>query len=349
MKKKYSYIIVAALISFLFACIICNYKGDSWEEQSRFILYSIKGDSVPSTATEYVQENGVPFVHYVAENGVPAITRFNTTIVANYAINYANKFISNGDSNYLNKFFNCIQFLTDSVTIQNNLYYYPFNWQQGWYPNIKPPFISGMANGRAIEAFTYAYKFTNNSAYINFAKKLLPVFYVEVKDNGLCYKMDDTAWWFEEIAKPNVTTPYILDGHIYALQGLYKLWLTTKNDSAKHLLTLGLNGLKHKLPTYDVGNGEIYYDVYKNKADKKYHKILTSQMYLLWQNTNDSIYLHYYKKWNKPMQVPYVLRVFKELNISGIFLIVALSITILTLILLINHFIFIIKAKLSSQ
>jgi hypothetical protein len=348
LKKKYSYVAVAVVFSLLVASIIGSYKGDSWEEYSRFILYRIKGDSVPSTATEYVQKNGVPYVHYVAENGVPAITRFNATIVANYAVDYANKFINTNDSVYLTQFFNCIQFLTDSVTIQNNLYYYQFNWQQGWYPNIKPPFISSMANGRAIEAFVYAFTFTNNITYLSFAKKLLPVFFTEVNDNGVSYKINESAWWFEEIAKPNVPTPYILDGHIYALQGLYKFWRTTKNDSAKHLLTVGLNALKLRLPTYDAGNGEIFYDINKNKADKKYHKIITSQMHLLWQTTGDSTYLQYYQKWSKPMQVPYILRVVKEHNISGIALIVSLSLAIFIPLVLLYYFLYYKKTKSSS-
>jgi len=325
LKNNFSYILLLIVVSIFIASIVSNFKGDDWEENSRKALYFLKGDSVPSTATEYTLSNGVPYVHYVAENGVPAITRFNSTIVANYAIKYAQQFLENSDSTYYKKFLNCVQFLKDSVTQQNNLTFYQFNWQQGWYPNISPPFISSMTNGRAIEVFLYAYQFTNNNYYLQFAKNLLHAFYITVQNNGFAYKLNDSAWWYEEIAKPNVTTPYILDGHIYAIQGIQKLWLTTKSDSALYLFEKGINALKLKLPSYNAGKGEIYYDAHQHKADKKYHKILTNQIYQLWQSTNDSTFLRYYQQWIKPSKVPYVIRMLKEKNISGLLLIAMLS------------------------
>lgn len=337
LKKTLTSTIFLFFLSLFITIIIGNYKGDAEEEKVRNILYKLKGDSIPSSATEYTNAKGVPYVHYIAENGVAATTQYNATIVANYALQYANNFIVKKDSADYQKFFNCIQFLQDSVTKFRNVYLYHFNWLQGWYPNIKPPFTSAMSNGRTIEVCLKAFGFTNDSSYLHFANKLLQAFFIEVKDSGFTYQLNANAYWFEEMAKPNTTTPHILDGHIFALQGIQQYWLKTKNDSAKILLDKGLEGLKNQLHNYDAGKGKLFYDIAKKEADKKYQKIITTQMLQLWQTTNDSTFLVYANKWLKPLQKPYVLRVLQEKNLSGIIFLCFILLTVLSFLNLLKR------------
>lgn len=307
-------------ISIILAFIITNTKGDIWEDAIREGLYKLKNDSIPSSATEYVNPKGIPYVHYMAENDVAASTQYNATIVANYAIKYYNDFIETKDTLKINQFFNCVQFLKDSVVHLGNTYLYHFNWQQGWYPNIKPPFTSGMTNGRTIDVCTKAFQLTKDSSYIFFAKKLLRAFYISI-DSGSFVYLTNNGWWYEEMAKANTITPHILDGHIFAIQGVQAYYKQTNDDSAKTVIQNGLLALKNALPNY-TGKEKIYYDINQKVADKKYCKILTNQMWQLWESTQDSTFLHYYNQWTKPLKKPYLFRISKEKNISGIILFV---------------------------
>ena len=323
MKNRILLLFILAFTSFIFSALVCHYKGDKWEEEVRNILYQIKRDSVPSFATEMIDEKGIPHVYYAPQNGISAGTQYNATIVANYAILYYNQFSETPDSAVLLKFNNCIEWLSENMHTEGNFALYRFNWQQPWYPAVKENFTSGMTSGRAIEAFTLAFAIYKDSIYLNRANQLLRGYYLSIRQGGFTYK-DSGRWWYEEVADTNLNTPKIIDGHIYAIQGVQKLWLITKQDSAWLVIKNGLDALKHDLPDYDAGNGVIFYDADKKIADKKYQKILTSQMLQLYKTTGDPVFNNYYKKWAAPMQRTYVARIFNEMNRSGIILYFAL-------------------------
>lgn len=299
--------------------MVCHYKGDAWEENVRTILYQINRDSVPSYATEKLDDKGIPFVYYAPQNGISAGTQYNATIVANYAILYYNQFSETLDSALLLKFYNCIEWLSENMHTEGNYALFRFNWQQPWYPAVKENFTSGMTSGRSIEAFMLAFALNKDSIYLDHANKLLRGFYVPIQQGGFTYK-DSARWWYEEVADTNLNTPKIIDGHIFAIQGVQKLWLITKQDSAWMVIKNGLDALKHNLPNYDAGNGVIFYDADKEIADKKYQKILTTQMLQLYTSTGDPVFNDYYQKWSAPMQRTYVARIFNEMNRSGIVL-----------------------------
>lgn len=312
----YGSLIMTAL---LLAATLCQYKGDAWEEKVRKVLYNITGDTIPSFSTTLTDKDGIPYVQYAPENGIAAGTQYNATIVGNYAIDYHDQFMQTGDSAVIYKFRNCINWLSTNMTKENDHGIFIFNWQQPWYPLVKTPFTGGMTSGRAIEAFIGAYKIYKDSIYLNQARLLRNGYYLAIHDGGFTYK-DPQGWWYEELADTNLHTPKILDGHIYALQGIQKLWQLTKHDSDLLIVNNGIAALKHDLPFYDAGNGRIYYDVYKKLADQHYQEILANQMMELWQSTRDSVFYRYYKKWNAPLQRPYLLRILKERNRSGILL-----------------------------
>ncbi len=305
------------LVAIVVSVIICNYQGDVWEEKVRGILYQLKNDSVPSYATEFIDEKGIPYVRYAPENGIAAGTKYNATIVANYAIAHYEQYEKKKDTLALSHFKNCIQWLFNEMQPVANAALFIFNWQQPWYPAVKNPFTSGMTSGRAIEAFVLAFKQTGDSIYLFQSQKLLRGFYIPIEQGGFTY-FNKNGWWYEEVADKNLQTPKILDGHIYAIQGVQKLWQITKDDSAQQVIKQGMDALITALPLYDGENDTLYYDAYQKKADKKYRKILTRQMHELWETTNNPVFLNYYNKWRAPINAHYVKRIFQEKNVSGI-------------------------------
>ena len=318
MKKLFyqSSIVLSAL---LLSAFICEYFGDKQEEKVRNAFYFLTNDSIPNYNKVVIDPTGVPYVIYSKQNGIAPGKQYNPTLVANQAIDLYHAIQSADDTLRTKQFRNCINWLAGHMTVINGYYLYQFNWQQPWYLSVKMPFTSALSSGRAIEAFTDAQKFFPSEDHLQYAQKLLRGFYLPIENGGFTYKEKD-GWWFEEFADTNRKTPRILDGHIYCITGIREYFLLTKDDSAAYLIDQGLAALKQHLPDYDLGNEKVGYDIEHNMADKKYHMILAGQMKQVWEITKDTSFYRYYTKWNTPLQQPYVYRIFKEKNRSGILL-----------------------------
>ena len=323
--------ILLLFISLTLAALLCQFVGDDWEEKLRQTLYKLTNDSIPTYTKTLIDEKGIPYVHYAGLHGVDAGNRYNPTIVANYAINYYRQLDDDEDTLTEGRFFNCIDWLIKNISVNGEYALYEFGWRQPFYDSVNVPWTSGMASGRSIEALTAAYRRYHKKEYLQAANKLLKGFYQPIQAGGFTYK-DTSGWWYEEFADSNMHTPRILDGHIFSLTGVHQFWQLTKSDSALFVFKRGIQSLKDYLPAYDMGNGWSYYDIYRTASDKKYHTLLTAQMKELWQLTGDPFFLRYYEAWQKPLNRPYVYRIIKERNRSGLILYLLLSSLFFTLL-----------------
>ena len=328
--------ILLAVVSLATIAFICQFKGDEWEDRLRFALYRLTNDSIPNYAKTLVDERGIPFVRYLEYKGVKAGDQYNPTIVANYAIEYYDSIKTKKGTDPKTKFLNCINWLATHINNKGNYALYEFKWAQPFYKSVGAPWTSGMTSGRAIEAFTAAYRLYHKQEYLDIANLLLRGYYQPIQSGGFTYK-EAAGWWYEEFADSNLKTPRVLDGHIFALTGVYKFWELTKNDSAWFVFNQGILGLKAHLPSYNIGNGWSYYDAFHTISDKKYHMLLTGQMKQLWEMTRDPFFYDYHKAWEKPLIKPYLYRIIKERNRSGLILYFLLS-SLLFVVLYVLHY-----------
>lgn len=321
--------LLCLLTSLAISGVICEWYGDEWEQQVRSDLYRLKQESTPSLSQEFVDSSGIPYVIYSPLNGVNAGKQYNPTIVCNYAITYHQK-LNEGSTQYETPLLNCLNWLKQNISYRNDAAFYVFKWKQPWYDSVGVPFTSGMTSGLAIQVFIDGYHLTHDSSYLQSAKSLLRGFYVPINNGGFTY-VTNKGWWFEELADTTMHTPFILDGHIFALTGVHHYYAIIKDDSASLVFQKGISYLKHVLPLYDKGEGYAYYDKYRKPADKHYQHVLANQMKLLWQITKDPTFLDYHKKWRTPFSQPYIYRVMKERNISGLTLTVVMALPFLIL------------------
>lgn len=307
------------IISVIAAAIVVEFAGDNLEESVRKVLYEIKGDSVPVYSKVIVDNKGVPYVDYAELKGYTAGKQYNATIVCNYAIDYYQHYTDSKDKDAYRKFFKCVEWLKSDLTYKDDAALFIFRWRQPWYDSVGVPFTSGMTSGLAIQVFINSFHLTKDSAYLELCRLLTNGYFIPVDAGGFTYKGAD-GWWYEELADTSMHTPFILDGHIFAVTGLHPYWQLTKNDSALIAINHGVKALKHWLPYYDIGNGKMYYDIYKTHADKHYQKLLVVQMKQLYKITGDEMFLAYHKKWKAPLEQPYVYRIVRQGNISGLVL-----------------------------
>ena len=114
---------------------------------------------IPPT-TVVVNGSGVPLVYY-RDLGFQR----NPVIVCNYAF----KYYQEGKKDL---FMNCIKWLIKSLSRKDDdlfVWEYYFPWKRY---GLKPPWISGLAQGLGIKALTLAYKETGNEKLIKLALNL---------------------------------------------------------------------------------------------------------------------------------------------------------------------------------
>ncbi len=319
-------------ISLLISAAVCELAGDSAEETVRQVYYRyLLHQPVPVNYTLQVDADGIPFVEYTPYNNVRPGKQYIPTTISIYAIDYYRELKRSNDTAVRQKFFNCIAWLINNIVYRDSYAIYEFNWQQPFYPKVGTPWYSGLASGKAIEALTYAYEISDSSQYIDYAKLLLRGFYQPIQQGGFTYQEND-GWWYEEYADADLHTPHVINGHIYATLGVYRLWLITKSDSAKFIYEKGIESLRNNLRHYDTGDGWSYYDLQQKKSDKQYHRVMVDLMEQLRIITGDEIYEQYHKKWKTPLEEPYLLRVVKERNRSGAILFLLLNFAIAILL-----------------
>lgn len=177
---------------------------------------------------------------------------------------------------------------------------YTFPWE---FYNMNPPWISGMAQGLAVEVLGHAYDLTGKQIYKEIADKALRAFLVPIEEGGVTIDTGNGRW-YEEYADIGGKNPRVLNGMIYALQGIYNFWLITGNEEAKMIFDKGVIALKQNLPIYDAW-GWSYYDALGNVASDEYHRIHVEQMKWLYEVTRNPMFADYAADWENDLTSPF--------------------------------------------
>lgn len=317
--------------AFCIALLLGEYRGDKWEENIRSLYYrQIKHTDVPVSYKVIVDSNGIPMVNYTVCNNIDAGEQYLPTTISIYARDYYQEYKRTNDPAIRKNFFNCIHWLANHLTYYNDVAFYEFNWQQPFYPSVGVPWRSGLSSGMAIDAFTDAYELTKSEEYLRYIKVLLRGFYRPIQQGGFTY-LERNGWWYEEYADTNLKTPKVLNGHIYALLGVYKYWRLSGDVAAETIFNKGLEALEADLSKYDADGGWSYYDILKKKSDKQYQKVVVDLMKQLWEITGKETYYNYYKKWEAPLEEYYSIRMVKEKNRSAFILMLLITLSLWSL------------------
>jgi heparosan-N-sulfate-glucuronate 5-epimerase len=286
MKRNYFIILV---VSFISASIVSNFTDKKTRAAIEVVYGVVMGKPMVYDISQ-TDEKGIPFVI----EGTIGKQR-NPTIVCNKAFFYYDKFVQ-GDTSQWVLFLNCADWLIENST--NDEGFSVLNYNYDWPVNkMVSPWRSGLANGLALQVLVKAHVITNDEKYLAAAKRLLNSFYVEVKDGGVTYKSESDGWWFEEYADDGGLVSRVLNGHQFALLGIYDYFQHTQDSSAKFLFEQGNKSLKNNLSKYDKGDGNSFYDVLGRPTTVKYHHVHIDLLNQLFEITNEPIYRFYSDKW----------------------------------------------------
>ena len=242
-----------------------------------------------------LDENGVALRDY-GERYDGAGVQYNPQNVGYLAqIFYAT--IAEGYRGLEDEFFTQINWLMDNAEEREGFVTWTYDFPNPSF-GAPAPWTSGMAHGRILTALIQAHFLTGAVDFLETAEASLGAFEVSMAEGGVRTEEEGMAGaWYEEVAGPGVASSKILNGHIYALVGLYDYALYTGSQRAWKLYLDGEIAVAHLLPLFDAGNISRYDLV--GHANCKYNQVHIQQLTWLAGVTGRELYEEYADRFAK--------------------------------------------------
>ncbi|MFI7428893.1 D-glucuronyl C5-epimerase family protein [Micromonospora sp. NPDC049836] len=174
---------------------------------------------------------------------------------AQWGLSNVRTYLVNRDRSYLDRAVAQAQRNLDRRVESRGAWWYPYEFDVpacGQLPVIQAPWYSAMSQGQLLSLFVRLYQVTGDqkwreAADLTFASLLLP------PGPGLPWAswVDDAGYlWLEEYpVTPGVTGERVLNGHIFALYGVYDYWRLTADSRAVAIFDGAATTLSHYVPT----------------------------------------------------------------------------------------------------
>lgn len=314
MKTHIKHIIIS-ISTILISLVLLQFYGNSVETNLRdFYRDKICGCDTLRFKV-YKDSLGVPYINYFSITGKHIGIQRNPTSGSFAADEYFAKIVGENTNNgEKQKFQNCVNWICENAELEDSCLYLTYKFD--WVYNLKPNWKSAMAQGMAIKTLTQAFELSNDSMYLSKIEMFLNSFHKSVDEGGVTHKISDSAWWYEEYSQENGVKPHILNGFMYALDGLYYNFKATKNPHSKMLFDKGINALKLNLYLYDNGSERSFYDNKKKITPEYYHNIHVQFLKEFSEITNEKIFAEYYQKWSNIKPDSYLVKSIKNPNKS---------------------------------
>jgi hypothetical protein len=209
----------------------------------------------------------------------------------------------------------------DSAGVPYKVWWYEFDYP---YYGLKSPWLSGMAQGQAIEVLLAAHEITGDERYLETARLGANTLAVDVEDGGAAVHLEGGAIWFEEYAQAGILPPRVLNGHNFALEGLW--FLCQRETDYCDLYDRGVLGVRTLLSEFDGGVWS-FYDLAGTPANPKYQRIHVGQLRDMAEKTGDEIFGQYANRFEAQRYLP-VGALFRRLHYPSRFLVLTTAMSI---------------------
>ena len=153
----------------------------------------------------------------------------------------------------------------------------------------------GMDQGEAISVLVRAYCITQNNSYLKLASDISASFLHGLNEKGVSENIPGTNDpWFLEGEK------FILNGHIYALVGLWELWRVSGEQEHYNIFKLGYDSVVKHVDLFDKKYWSIYMlEDKKYLASMMYHNLHICQLRILNQLESHPVLISYAGRFEK--------------------------------------------------
>ncbi|MCK5146220.1 hypothetical protein KAR48_05660 [bacterium] len=213
-------------------------------------------------------EKGVPMLDYHGTIGL----QYNPIAIAQYALGHYNQYLATKDEVHLNAFKQQVVWMLDNL-LPNEFgcqvwkHHFDFDYKQtlknGWY--------SGLAQGQGLSVLVRARQVMDDERLDNAIATVFETFKLATDAGGVVMHDEAGDLWIEEYLVDPPT--HILNGFMWALWGLYDLWLDTYDNEVKEIVDDCVKTIKNNLHNYDTGYWSLY-ELSQNRL-----KMLTSHFY----------------------------------------------------------------------
>lgn len=300
------FIIFCAISTFLIHKSYVHYFHSS-QEHAPFIA-DLSDISDSSLSHYYVHTNGtlvhaiesgvssrvlldsanIPIVDYGDETG----QQYNPVTIAQFGLESFELYLQTKDKKYYHSFLDVANWLSNNQFEGRWLYNFEIEDR-----NLKKGWISAMAQGQAISLLLRAWQVSQDSIYLNVASNAFEFFKINNLVEGVAYPVDDVTW-YEEYPNPQKPS-HVLNGHIYALFGLWDYYRVIKDETALELFEKGKNAVIKDIKSYDTGYWVLYQQNSLYLLNGTYMDLHIDQMNILYNLTGDSIFQEYENRWQK--------------------------------------------------
>ncbi len=248
----------------------------------------------------YFDSNGIPMLNYHGTIGL----QYNPIAISQWGLGNYNLWRKTNDRDSYDKFIKSADWLVDNIKKNKygvNVWFHEFDFE--YRDKLKSPWYSGLAQGQAISVLVRAFIETGISSYKITAQKAIDSFNIDVSKGGVNFRDKNGYNWVEEYIVFPPT--HILNGFIWALWGIFDYAIVFDSKKYKKKFYNYSNTLINNLHQYD----NIYWSKYElsNKlismiSSHFYHKLHIVQLKIMYDLTDNDVYLFYSNKWQKQLQ-----------------------------------------------
>jgi hypothetical protein len=229
--------------------------------------------------------NSIPLFIYDAPLGL----KYNPTTISLHAI------VSYQAGDYL-KFFKYTQWLLEHAEnlhhSNRKMVFIEFPFPPRAY---KPYWASGMTQGLVASTMVRAYIITGNEGYLTCAQSLIEGMLTPIDEGGCLFVEGDNVWIEEyPLEKP---PKHVLNGLIFAMFGLYDVYLITQNTEYYRTFKKVFLTLEKNIKLYDLYLWSRYDVSPRNIADESYHLLNTTLVYTIAKLENSLRLTKVAKRW----------------------------------------------------
>ena len=153
-----------------------------------------------------------------------------------------------------------------------------------------------MSQGQGISVLLRAFQLSNDNKYRDASLAAFSVFKMAVNQEGISVFLD-YGTWYEEYPDPQ-SPGHVLNGHIWALFGLWDLYRVTGDREVSEYFDKGISALITDLEKYDTG----YWVLNDQKSsfflvDQLYMDFQIDQLKALFTLTRNPVFEEYANRW----------------------------------------------------
>lgn len=201
-----------------------------------------------------------------------------------------------GDEFYLTRAIKQAQRNLDRKVVSRGAWWYPYDFDAARCADAPPmvaPWYSAMAQGELLALFVRLHEITGDAKWREAADRTYDSLMLPPDDVAPWASwVDENGYrWLEEYPQPTKTGERVMNGHIFAIYGVYDYWRLTGSDDVAEVLDGSATTVRHYLPTrIRLTNWASKYSLGCQHPHMGYHQVHIGQALKLYEITHDGVF-----------------------------------------------------------